>query len=390
MVLANGDIVQASPKSHADLFWAIRGGGGGNFGVVTRLQFKLQPLRMAYYRFNFCWERNDMKKVIEKWLEIQKEFPGELTSFLRITALADDQIEGENFPLYASGTFTGKVIDFLKLAKLLDRLPKPKKQKYGYKKGSEWKYVTKRNDIWIILKDFFDVSNEAISSMKSIIELYSYDSDNSSQNEEDKTTLPESKEKCKVAYPESNCGAPHPHKVTSAFSNQTGKAYYRQVADSVTEYFENTVDVAPENYFRYVRSYLTFHSMGGAMAEIPNSESAFAFRDSEFLIQIQSWWNYPTGETGKDCRKEKKWQQPYIDWVTNFRRKLAEKNLVKGAFINFVDKDLGPDYTTDEGKYELLKEYYGDNLDELIKVKKAYDSGNVFNFELSIPTEKPK
>jgi len=43
MVLADGSFVQASERDNAELFWAIRG-GGGNFGVVTNLQFQLQPV----------------------------------------------------------------------------------------------------------------------------------------------------------------------------------------------------------------------------------------------------------------------------------------------------------------------------------------------------------
>jgi FAD/FMN-containing dehydrogenase len=35
VVLANGVIVNANPKSHSDLYWALRG-GGNNFGIVTR------------------------------------------------------------------------------------------------------------------------------------------------------------------------------------------------------------------------------------------------------------------------------------------------------------------------------------------------------------------
>ncbi|KAJ0363036.1 hypothetical protein COL26b_013142 [Colletotrichum chrysophilum] len=36
VVLASGEVVNASPQSNQDLFWALRGGGGSNFGIVTR------------------------------------------------------------------------------------------------------------------------------------------------------------------------------------------------------------------------------------------------------------------------------------------------------------------------------------------------------------------
>ena len=43
VVTVDGTVVEASDDAHADLFWAIRG-GGGNFGVVTRLDFRLHPV----------------------------------------------------------------------------------------------------------------------------------------------------------------------------------------------------------------------------------------------------------------------------------------------------------------------------------------------------------
>jgi FAD/FMN-containing dehydrogenase len=43
LVTASGEIIVADADHHAELFWALRG-GGGNFGVVTRLKFQLQPL----------------------------------------------------------------------------------------------------------------------------------------------------------------------------------------------------------------------------------------------------------------------------------------------------------------------------------------------------------
>jgi FAD/FMN-containing dehydrogenase len=43
IVTADGQLLRADAETHPDLFWAIRG-GGGNFGVATRFQFRLHPV----------------------------------------------------------------------------------------------------------------------------------------------------------------------------------------------------------------------------------------------------------------------------------------------------------------------------------------------------------
>jgi FAD/FMN-containing dehydrogenase len=48
VVLASGEAVHASDSENADLFWALRG-GGGNFGIVTRFEYRLHPVGPIVY-----------------------------------------------------------------------------------------------------------------------------------------------------------------------------------------------------------------------------------------------------------------------------------------------------------------------------------------------------
>ncbi len=56
VVTADGEILHVDAETHPDLFWAIRG-GGGNFGVVTRFQFRLHDLPRSWVGSSSCRPR---------------------------------------------------------------------------------------------------------------------------------------------------------------------------------------------------------------------------------------------------------------------------------------------------------------------------------------------
>lgn len=60
VVTSTGDLVTASADEHPDLFWALRG-GSGNFGVVTRLEFRLYPVTQVYAGLSF----HDIDRAVE-------------------------------------------------------------------------------------------------------------------------------------------------------------------------------------------------------------------------------------------------------------------------------------------------------------------------------------
>ncbi|HEU4946519.1 MAG TPA: FAD-binding oxidoreductase [Kribbella sp.] len=79
VVTADGQFLIASEKEHDDLFWALRG-GGGNFGVVTSMQFHLAPVKDVYGG-PIVFELSDAPSVLAGFQEILRDAPLELGGF---------------------------------------------------------------------------------------------------------------------------------------------------------------------------------------------------------------------------------------------------------------------------------------------------------------------
>jgi FAD/FMN-containing dehydrogenase len=66
IVTAAGDLLTCDPQHNADLFWACRGGGGGNFGVVTSFTFDVHPVA-SLARFYLEWPWGAAHAVLAGW-----------------------------------------------------------------------------------------------------------------------------------------------------------------------------------------------------------------------------------------------------------------------------------------------------------------------------------
>lgn len=67
IVDANGEILQVNENENLDLFWAIRGGGGGNFGIITSYTFRVRPAPFKVGIFQIIWPWEQLKEVIDAW-----------------------------------------------------------------------------------------------------------------------------------------------------------------------------------------------------------------------------------------------------------------------------------------------------------------------------------
>lgn len=79
VVTADGRLVTASATENADLFWGLRG-GGGNFGVVTSLEFRLHPVGPILGGM-VLHHRDDAPAVLRFFREFTQHAPEELTTY---------------------------------------------------------------------------------------------------------------------------------------------------------------------------------------------------------------------------------------------------------------------------------------------------------------------
>jgi FAD/FMN-containing dehydrogenase len=86
VVTAEGRILKASEDDNADLFWALRG-GGGNFGVVTDVVYRLHPLGPTILAGSLIYRWRDARAALRLYAEFSAAAPDEISADAALVTL---------------------------------------------------------------------------------------------------------------------------------------------------------------------------------------------------------------------------------------------------------------------------------------------------------------
>ena len=106
VVTAAGDVLRTSGEENADLFWAVRG-GGGNTGVVTAFEFLAHRTTDVFFG-TLTFPAAEATAVLSGWAEYFREAPEELTSNV---VLANPFLGGSQAPVQVLVAFDGDDAD---------------------------------------------------------------------------------------------------------------------------------------------------------------------------------------------------------------------------------------------------------------------------------------
>jgi FAD/FMN-containing dehydrogenase len=325
LVLADGSLVTASASSWPDLFWACRGGGGGNFGIVTSITFRLHPVDTVTL-FSVDWAWADAVPAMLAWQEWVATLPDEV--FTGIALITQPGGAGASPYVGAAGTFLGSPADLTPiLAPLLAAL------------------------------------TPANTDVQEMSWLEAVDVHAGCQ------TL--SEQECHPTYwnPPGEL-VQNTWAATSAYIGESAPMPAEGVQVIVDFVNQRQADpLQPTDSTNFGAGGVGFDSYGGAMNRVAPGATAFVHRDSLALGQYLAYWQ--TDSPPDLIADNTTWLRALTDAITPYSN--------GEAYQNYIDPGL-------DG---WLEAYYGANLPRLRQIKRDVDPDNVFNFAQSIPPADP-
>jgi FAD/FMN-containing dehydrogenase len=107
IVTADGRLRAVNRHTDPDLLWALKGGGGGNFGVITDFTFKIHALPAAAAYFNVTWPWSSADEAIAAWQSWAPHATDTVTSILHLNTGSAPSITANGQYLGPSGALPG-------------------------------------------------------------------------------------------------------------------------------------------------------------------------------------------------------------------------------------------------------------------------------------------
>jgi len=333
-----------SEGSEQDLFWAQCGGGGGNFGVITRYYFKElpdSPNTAFITTYAFAWENLTVKILMDilEWYEI-----------------------------FAKNDYNWNQFGLLKL---------------NHQSNGE---------IHLIIQTAVDDNETSLKENELLIKKQSKELAQICKHREAQSPIighsghfnpvkmGDNIDSVKYTYYEAT------QTLNGSGPNQRGKyksAYMRKgfTEDDVRGIFDFLSTSPPYTDKSMKQCLLQIDSYGGKINTVDSKATAIAQRDSIFKLQYQAYWEYEDDDSF------------FLSWIRNFYSSVYQKtggtpdpeldptNNVDGCYYNYPDADLN-DIVGREGAMKL---YFLNNLERLKLVKRSWDPNNYFNNAQSIP-----
>lgn len=406
VVLGNGEVVnvQTNYSTEKDLLWALKGGGGMSYGIVTEFQLAVFELPKELIKFELEWNPYDAdnpvvlheniatKKVLQTWENIiineENKYAGIdfsnsqlIGTNLKVSGKClknpekfNPENEVHNCIMY--GYWEGTEASLLSFVRNCFESALPSELRLIGKGGqgldyaddglmSGWDRISftaikrKMNLSGDTANAEHEAENTVKTSEKTYDKVYEITQNVALNSEMDTASdMFQSVSNKKPIPPDLD--APAPHKITSRLADTKGLSDEgaNQLIRSLTSEL-----ILEDNRTLGLFTYITLGAITGAFYQNMSAEdkekSAFPFKDKSYTIQYQTWWNTELRqkelEQGNEVYNR---TNRAMDWMQVCRDYEIENS--SGAFISFKDASIP------------TKTYFAQNYEALIKVKEDY------------------
>ena len=383
IILGDGTIKELSKdgdEKSRKLLWALSGGGGFSYGIVTELKIQTFPLPKELIRFDVEWNPYDSKEfkdckyykvptieVLKSWEKVINYYRSDNVSFEKESP--NNQLIGTNLKISA---INGPVDDCY----FNENDVVHNSTMFGYWEGTKDQ-----------LEDFIEASfGESKCRYKFTITGYggagseepygthmmSGDWDrisfiNVKRQLENKLLL--GRKHGEPLPPDFD--APAPHKITSRLVDADGLDAHDKLGHKALLRSLTSPLIDNSNRELGLFSYVTLGAFSGSFYQnkkkIDTLYSSFPYKDKQYTIQYQTWWNEDL------VKKEELQNNPVyertnraLDWM-QVARDFNIPN-TSGAFISFKDSSIP------------TKTYFADSYDDLVKIKDDYSKDDYNHF----------